>query len=287
LRALRTKSDQLLHDFLEHGGALSSRDVAYRGTTLPLRHLGPGFWLLDYLRDFLDAGGTIALADDGYLLTALGRRTFITEAGELGAAISVLCEVFVRDEYEWLDVKDHVVVDVGGNIGDTAIYFAGRGAAHVYAYEPFARLHRAAVRNVGLAGLDNITLVHAGVGAAGETLHAKDGGWTITQSDERGELITIRSFADVLNSAVAAHPEKPLACKVDCEGYEHELFKQGVADFSLADQWMIEVHEKLGAVPATLADAGFDVSVKAKANVWLVRARLARAEAAQSAQTEY
>jgi hypothetical protein len=140
---------------------------------------------------------------------------------------------------------------------------------------------------VGLAGLDNVTLVHAGVGAAGGTLRAKDGSWTITRSDEGGELITIRSLADVLNAAVTAHPGKPLACKVDCEGYEHEIFKKGVADFSLVEQWMIEVHEKLGTVPATLADAGFDISVTPKGNVWLVRARWAQAEAARSAQTGY
>jgi FkbM family methyltransferase len=279
LRALRTRSDQPLHDFLEHGGALRSGDVTYQGTTLPLGYLGPGFWGLDHLRDFLDAGGTIGREDDGYLLTAPGGCKFTTTGPQLGTAISVLAEVFVRREYESLDVKDRVVVDIGANIGDTALYFAAKGAAHVYAYEPFEEIYRAAVRNVDLAGLDNVTLVHAGVGATTTSVRANDGGWTITPSaDEGGEIIIIRSLADVLNNAVSAYPGRRLACKVDCEGYEHELFKKGVADFSLVEQWMIEVHDQLGTVPEILAEAGFDVSVKPKGNVWLVSAGLARAE---------
>jgi FkbM family methyltransferase len=247
--------------------------------TLPLGYLGPGFWVLDHLRDFLDAGGTVVGDGDAYVLTAPGGCKFITGANELGAAISVLSEVFVRGEYEWLDVKDRVVVDIGGNIGDTALYFASRGAAHVYAYEPFEKIHRAALRNVSLAGVDNVDVVRAGVGAASTSLRAKDGGWTITRSsDDNGEVIAIRGLADVLNSAVTSHPARRLACKVDCEGYEHELFKNGVADFSLAEQWMVEVHDHLGEVPNTLVEAGFDVSVKAKGNVWMVRARSARTE---------
>lgn len=279
LKVLRTKSDQPLHDFLEHGGELGSGDVTYRGTTLSLGYLGPGFWILDHLRDFIDAGGTIARDADDYLLTAPGGCRFVTTANELGAAISVLAEVFVRGEYEWLDVKDRVVVDIGGNIGDTALYFASRGAAYVYAYEPFERLHRAAVRNVKLAGLDNVTLVHSGVGAESTSLRANDGEWTITRSSgSHGEVITILDLAGVLNSAIISHPGMRLACKVDCEGYEHQLFKKGVADFSLVEQWVVEVHDHLGEVPNTLHEAGFEVSVKTKANVWMVRARLARAE---------
>jgi FkbM family methyltransferase len=278
LTAVITRSDQPLQDFIRLGGTLRSGEVAYAGTTVPLRYLGPGFWLLDHLRDFIDAGGTIAHDGEDYVLTAPGGRQFTTSASDLGNAIGVLAEVFVRGEYEWLDVKDRVVVDIGGNIGDTALYFAGKGAAHVYAYEPFGHIHRAAERNVGLAGLDNVTLVNAAVGASSATLRVKDAGWTIRgSSDDDGEVITIRSLADVLNSAVTAHPGMQLACKVDCEGYEHELFRKGVADFSLVGQWMIEVHEQLGNVPDTLVQAGFDVSVKSKGNVWIVCAGLARA----------
>lgn len=250
-------------------------DVAYRGTSLPLRYLGPGFFLLDHLRLFMDVGGTVARANEEYLLTAPAGCKFITTGDDLGSAIGVLAEVFARGEYDWLDVKDRVVIDIGGNIGDTALYFASRDAVHVYAYEPFGRIHRAAVRNLNLAGLHNVSVVHAGVGADSAKLRVKNDGWKIIQTpDDSGEIITILGLAEVLDSAVTAHPGKRLACKVDCEGYEHELFNYGVADFSLVEQWIIEVHDYLGNVPNALAEAGFTVTLTAKGNLWMVRAAL-------------
>src|SRR5712691_532994 len=44
-------------------------------------------------------------------------------------------EIFFDPILESIDVTGLKVVDVGANIGETAIYFASRGAAHVYAYE--------------------------------------------------------------------------------------------------------------------------------------------------------
>jgi len=39
-------------------------------------------------------------------------------------------------DYDWLDVKGKRVLDVGASIGDTAVYFALRGAREVVAFEP-------------------------------------------------------------------------------------------------------------------------------------------------------
>ena len=45
--------------------------------------------------------------------------------------------VFLYEEYQTLPVKDRIVIDIGGSIGDTAIYFALKGAKKVIALEPF------------------------------------------------------------------------------------------------------------------------------------------------------
>jgi predicted O-methyltransferase YrrM len=39
-----------------------------------------------------------------------------------------ILEIFEEDMYEILDVKGKIVVDVGAYIGDSAIYFALKGA---------------------------------------------------------------------------------------------------------------------------------------------------------------
>jgi len=47
-----------------------------------------------------------------------------------------ILEVFDYGEYEPLSVEGRVVVDVGAFVGDSAIYFALKGARRVIAIEP-------------------------------------------------------------------------------------------------------------------------------------------------------
>src|SRR5438132_365773 len=73
-------------------------------------------------------------------------------------------EIFFDPILESIDVMGLDVVDIGANIGETAIFFASRGAAHVYAYEPFPASHDTAVGNVALNGMEGkITLARAAV----------------------------------------------------------------------------------------------------------------------------
>ena len=51
---------------------------------------------------------------------------------QAGSTVGMIEENFVNEQYKNLDVKDKDVVDIGANIGDTAIYFALKGAKHVY-----------------------------------------------------------------------------------------------------------------------------------------------------------
>jgi len=48
-----------------------------------------------------------------------------------------ILEIFEEDMYEILDVKGKIVVDVGAYIGDSAIYFALKGAKRVFAIESY------------------------------------------------------------------------------------------------------------------------------------------------------
>jgi FkbM family methyltransferase len=274
---LTTRSDRPLHDFLKAGGILFGRHVAYRGTAVPLSHLGPGFWTLDHLRLFLDAGGKIAADGFRYMLAEPSGLRFASQSTDLGRAISVLTEVFVLKDYNWLDVEGRIVIDIGANIGDTALDFVRRGATHVIAYEPFAGIHSAAQSNIALNEVANVTLIQAGVGDANRTFNTQTGGWTMTPSHSASsELVTVLDFADVLRTVAEAHPGLPLVCKVDCEGYEHEIFRKGVADFSQVDQWMIEVHGQLGKIPRTLTDSGFTVATEERKLTWMIRAWRAR-----------
>jgi len=107
------------------------------------------------------------IKDDEIQLSFRGKPLHF-QTGRMFGASFVLREQFVEEAYKWLRVEGKQVVDVGANIGDTAIYFALGGAAHVYALEPYPYSYRLAKRNVELNCLEKqVTLLNMGCGNEG------------------------------------------------------------------------------------------------------------------------
>ena len=61
-----------------------------------------------------------------------------------------------KSYYSMLDVKDKIVIDIGGYIGDSAIYFALMGAKKVISIEPFTMGYKYELENVELNGLGKL-----------------------------------------------------------------------------------------------------------------------------------
>lgn len=133
---------------------------------------------------------------------------------------------FVFHDYDFLDVKDKTIVDIGASIADTAIYFALKGAKKVIAFEPFPKIFNIAQRNVKANGLDDrIVLINAGCGYDGEVLIRED-----IESNAGAQLVDfgegIKVAVHSLNTIVSKfNIEKGSILKVDCEGCEYDLFR--------------------------------------------------------------
>jgi FkbM family methyltransferase len=186
-----------------------------------------------------------------------------------------LAERFVRQEYKCLDVAGKVVIDIGANIGDSAIYFARRGAVHVYAYEPFRELCETAAANVSLNGCNTrVTLICAGVGRRDEEMSATyDASQALVLSTVwppafRTELLTrpqtqrvhVVSLSRALRQATASHPNGSVVCKIDCEGCEWALFAGEDIGGSLeaVEQIFMEFHHgRPDGLRGQLEDLGF------------------------------
>jgi len=81
-------------------------------------------------------------------------------------SLQLISEVFVDEIYKFLEPRKRVVVNIGASIGDSAIYFALKGAKHVYAFEPYPYSYNIAKWNIKKNKLKNkITLVNAGCGS--------------------------------------------------------------------------------------------------------------------------
>ncbi len=159
----------------------------------------------------LDAGA-------GVMITPQGISLWVDSFHEL-----IFLETFVR-EIHFADFhgRDRLVVDAGGFVGDTALYYAAYGF-RVVTLEPDLERYRWAERNVALnPGLaPRITLVHSALGIDGEvafaTRHA--GGGSIFG---QGEVETVPSMS--LRTLLSRYSNaSPFLLHLDVKGVEFSL----------------------------------------------------------------
>lgn len=172
-------------------------------------------------------------------------------------------ETFMEQNYHWLAEQlrpGTTVIDIGANIGDTAIYFAQfREVEKVIAYEPFPYTYSLLLRYVGRCPLKHkIVAKNEAVGEKSSTVTVSDEerssgslGINAMESD-RGTPIKVTGLSEALKG------KKRVAIKCDCEGAEERLFN---VDLSSVYAVMLEWHgikARDGAVKA-LRDGGLKV----------------------------
>lgn len=159
-------------------------------------------------------------------------------------------ETFVKKIYGNEDLNGKIVLDVGAFIGDTAIYFASRGA-YVYAFEPFPPFYNYAVKNIELNGLQKRVKLYQ------LALADKNG---VLEFRYRPDMWVSGSFGRYYNSEAIAitHVEcatlktimemlgihKAYLLKLDCEGCEFDVIPSSVDTLPLFEKIVMEYHVK-------------------------------------------
>ncbi|MFP3289383.1 MAG: FkbM family methyltransferase [Candidatus Micrarchaeota archaeon] len=166
----------------------------------------------------------------------------------------------VYEQYKILDVSNKDVVDVGAALGDTAIYFALKGAKHVYAFEPHPYSYNIAKKNIELNHLENkITLLNEGCGRSGFVTIKEDyenTGSTDLKNFKEGKKIRIVSLDEIVKRFNLKHA----TLKVDCEGCEYALILNATDEALQAfDQIIMEYHYGYRNLVKRLRQAGFKV----------------------------
>jgi hypothetical protein len=156
-----------------------------------------------------------------------------------------LYDTFVKEEYDFLNVKNKIVIDVGANIADTSIYFKKKGALKVIAIEPNKICIDIAMKNLLTNKMDkDIDLLFLGCGNE-RTVH-------------NGQEIKISS----LQSIMARYSYKPEILKLDCEGCEYEtILNSPIELLSKFSQIQIEYHYGYKNLKTKLEESGFLVHV--------------------------
>ncbi|KZX16015.1 methyltransferase domain protein [Methanobrevibacter cuticularis] len=139
--------------------------------------------------------------------------------------------------------SDKVVIDVGANVGDSALFFANKGY-NVIGFEPVHSFYEVALKNIKLnPNLEKrIKLINKGVSDKKETIHINynfvgDGGASsFGESLYECEVETL-TIKDILNEF---NIKNPYLLKMDCEGCENPIICN--CDLSMFDKIIFEYH---------------------------------------------
>jgi FkbM family methyltransferase len=169
--------------------------------------------------------------------------------------------VYVEDVYHWLPVEGRTVVDVGGSIGDSPLYFALRGAQRVLALEPWPSTFELLQRNVRDNHYDSVVVpVNAAVGG-GRGQIVLDDRFEMAQhaqirSFEQGTAVPTIPLADI----VQMYDLKDAVLKLDCEGGEYDAILGGGPDvLRRFTHIQMEYHYGYRNLEGALVAAGFEV----------------------------
>ena len=187
-------------------------------------------------------------------------RFYFSDIKQSLNTLSLIEENFISEQYKDLDVKNKIVVDIGANIGDTAIYFALKGAKHVYAFEPYPYSYNLALHNIKANKLQNkITILNEGCeGRKNSKIRIKQDyknyGGTDLKEFKDGKTIPITTLGDIVNRFKINNA----ILKVDCEGSEYGIIlkskKETLRKFRSI---MIEAHYGYINLEKKLKSAGF------------------------------
>ncbi len=158
-----------------------------------------------------------------------------------------ILQVFSHGDYTSLDVKDRDVIDVGAFIGDSAIYFALKGAKRVIAVEPHPGAFAEMLENIKLNKMENIIIpVNAG-------LASRPGKICIEKSFDISHASAMyHRLGDCINAVPAVtlgelisrfgvDPDNAVL-KMDCEGCEYDVILNDYEHIRMFKELIFEYH---------------------------------------------
>jgi len=158
----------------------------------------------------------------------------------------LILSIFDYGEYELLNVVGRVVVDVGAYVGDSAIYFALKGAKRVIAVEPYPNAYAEMLENIRLNNLENIiTPINAGLASKPGKICTKKVGVYATYNiyhkpGDCPNAVPAMTLNEIISRFVI-NPDNA-ALKMDCEGCEFDVILNDYEHVKLFKELIFEYH---------------------------------------------
>jgi len=157
--------------------------------------------------------------------------------------------IFHLGEYEPLSVEGRVVVDVGAFVGDSAIYFALRGAKKVVAVEPHPGAYAEMLDNIKLNHMESVIIpVNAGLASKpgkiciGNIGGVEDTAVTYHRPGDCPKTVPVVTLGELI-SRFGINPNDAVL-KMDCEGCEFDVILNDYEHVRLFGELIFEYHPR-------------------------------------------
>ena len=177
-----------------------------------------------------------------------------------------LGDVFVQNELDSLSVGDKDVLDIGANIGDSAIFFALKGAKRVIAVEPFPSTFEALLMNIKENNFQDVITprnyaVSNEQGSIKLSNRVVNSVGTMAKSQNEGTIIPTFTLRDIVEEFSLSS----FILKMDCEGCEYEVLDTISETLSeRISEIFVEYHDTPRNIPKILQDMSFEINVYKK-----------------------
>ena len=194
--------------------------------------------LKTYLNQFNEKTVTITNLEDGKNFNFLNNEIF------------TIFESFFYGEYDYVPYtnEEKTLIDIGANIGDTALYFANKGYI-VYAFEPLPNICEIAEQNISLNPdyKDKIKVINKAVSCKKGTItinYDENNSAIAGEFNKEGQEIEVESIT--INDILETYEIKPYFLKIDCEGCEVNIIKN--SNLRMFSEIIMEYHTNFTGV---------------------------------------
>ena len=172
-------------------------------------------------------------------------------------------DIFFKKLYSKLPVSGKVVIDIGGNVGDSALLYSILNAKKIVMIEPQPKFFQSAKRNIELNNmLNKIDLFNCAIskdsGYMWLNYESSDKKFEITEDKEKGIKIPKITLEELLSK----YDEKTFVLKMDCEGCEYDVLLSASEEVLKKFNYiLIEFHSGFVNISKKLKNCGFTVKL--------------------------
>jgi len=176
---------------------------------------------------------------------------------------SIELDIFTEKLYSKLSVKNKIVIDVGGNVGDSSLLYSALGAKKIIMIEPQPKFFEFAEENLKLNNeFVNIELINAGLSASNGYLsinyeHSADH-FQFKEDQKNGVRIPKLTLEEILSNYNSSN----FVLKLDCEGCEYDILLNSPDQIlNKFDAILLEFHSGFKNISYRLQNLGFSVKI--------------------------